>query len=100
MALSLQFIVIHQYSLFSLVQNDIRAELAGWLSRSTALFEGSFRTFKHGMIHGLMAAMTLALPLFGLHALNEQRNAKYVSIHAGYRIVSMMLMGGIICQWA
>lgn len=99
-AFTLQFMVIHQYSLFSMVQNDARPEVAEWLRQSTALFEGSFRTFKHGMLHGFMAGVTFALPLIGLHALYEQRSAKYIFIHAGYWIISMMLMGGVICQWA
>ncbi|WP_308224826.1 DUF1761 domain-containing protein [Flavobacterium sp. J372] len=34
-----------------------------------------------------------------INALFERKSAKYVLINAGYFIVSLAIMGGIICQW-
>jgi hypothetical protein len=102
-AFTLQFMVIHQYSVFSMVEglSGEQAALADtWLKQGMDAFGSNFRTFKHGMLHGFMAGIAFALPLIGLHALYEQRSARYVFIHAGYWTFSMMLMGGVICQWA
>jgi hypothetical protein len=59
----------------------------------------NFRNFKHGMLHGFMTALFLALPIICLNSQFEMKNWKYILITSGYWIVSLMLMGGIICQW-
>lgn len=63
-------------------------------------YGSSYRTFKHGLFHGLLAGITLALPITGTHALYEGKGFKYIAINAGYFIVSMGLMGGLICALA
>ncbi|MFM9055456.1 MAG: DUF1761 domain-containing protein [Bacteroidota bacterium] len=103
MAFSLQFMVIHQYSVYSLVEGLTGEQAAlgqAWLQQGMEAFGTNFRTIKHGLLHGFLAGITLALPLVGMNSLYEQRSARYIFIHAGYWVVSMMLMGGIICQWA
>ena len=103
LAFSLQFMVIHQYSVYSLVEGltGEQAALAkAWVEQGMAAYGGNFRTFGHGMLHGFLSGLFLALPMVGMNSLYEQRSAPYIFIHAGYWIVSMMLMGGIICQWA
>lgn len=57
------------------------------------------RNFGHGAVHGVFAAILLALPLLGINALFERRGWKYIGLHFGYWIVSLALMGGVICQW-
>ncbi|MCP4121748.1 MAG: DUF1761 domain-containing protein [Bacteroidetes bacterium] len=58
-----------------------------------------YQTFKHGAFHGLFLGILVALPVIFTNALYEQRNFKYMFINAGYWIVSMALMGGIVCAW-
>jgi len=58
-----------------------------------------YQTFKHGAFHGLLLGILVALPVIFTNALYEQRNFKYMFINAGYWIVSMALMGGIVCAW-
>ncbi len=62
--------------------------------------EGGFMTFKHGAFHGAMVGLFFVLPVFATNALFEMKSAKYVMINAGYWIVTMALMGGIINAWA
>lgn len=103
LAFSLQFMVIHQYSVYSLIEglSGEEADMGkAWVEQGMQSFGTNFRSFKHGVLHGFLAGLTLALPLVGMNSLYEQRSARYIFIHAGYWIVSMMLMGGIICQWA
>lgn len=59
----------------------------------------AFRYFKHGALHGFMSGLFIALPTTAINALFEQKSWKYILINAGYWMVSMMLMGGILCAW-
>lgn len=59
-----------------------------------------FMTFKHGALHGAMVGLLFVLPVFATNALFEMKSAKYVMINAGYWIVTMALMGGLINAWA
>lgn len=60
---------------------------------------GKFRSFKHGVLHGTILGVFIALPILGTNALFEQRSWKYIFVNAGYWIVSLAIMGGIICTW-
>jgi len=62
-------------------------------------FGDRHRDFKHGALHGGIAAILLALPLIAINALFERRGAKYIGIHFGYWFITLILMGGVICQW-
>jgi len=62
-------------------------------------FGDRHRDFKHGALHGGIAAILLALPLIAINALFERRGGKYIGIHFGYWFITLILMGGVICQW-
>ena len=58
-----------------------------------------YRSFKHGALHGFFAGVFIALPITAVNALFEQKSWKYILINAGYWIVSLTIMGAIICGW-
>ena len=58
-----------------------------------------FRTFKHGALHGSVLGMFVVLPILSIIAMFERKSVKYVAINAGYWIVTLAIMAGIICQW-
>jgi hypothetical protein len=58
-----------------------------------------FRTFKHGALHGFFAGLFIAFPISAINALFEQKSWKYILVTAGYWIISMTIMGAIICGW-
>lgn len=60
----------------------------------------AFRTFKHGALHGCISGIFFALPVIGINGLFERKSWKYILIHAGFWIVSLTIMGGLICQFA
>lgn len=60
----------------------------------------AYRTFKHGALHGFMSGLFFAFPLIGINGLFERKSWKYIFIHAGYWILTLTLMGGIICEFA
>jgi hypothetical protein len=104
-AISLNFMVVHQMSLYAIVQGDPDLEVAGselnlWIESFMAKYGNNFRTFKHGSLHGTIAALFFATPVIAINALFERKSTKYVLIHAGYWVVSLAIMGGIICQFA
>ncbi|RAJ17867.1 DUF1761 domain-containing protein [Olleya aquimaris] len=59
----------------------------------------AYRTFKHGAFHGLLFGIFGALPIIGTNALFERKSWKYILINTGYWIVTLMVMGAIICGW-
>ena len=58
------------------------------------------RSFKHGVIHGVAAGLIFVLPVLGTNALFEGKGFKYIAINVGYWIVTLMLMGGVISEFA
>lgn len=98
-------IVVHQFGIFQSVNalpgfEDPTTPQGKALADFFALAKGNFRTFKHGALHGTIAGITLALPVLGINALFERKGAKYIFIHLGYWVVTLALMGGVICQFA
>ena len=43
--------------------------------------------------------MFVVLPVLSIIAMFEKKSVKYVAINAGYWVVTLAIMGGIICQW-
>ena len=62
-----------------------------------AKYGNNFRTFSHGALHGIILAIGIGLPVFGTNALFERRGGKYIFIHLGYWIITLALMGGLLC---
>jgi hypothetical protein len=90
-------IVTHQMGVFSLAQGEL-----GMLPSYDAFlldYGNEFRTFKHGVFHGVLTGLFIALPILGTNALFERKSAKYIFINAGYWIVTLGVMGGILCGW-
>lgn len=62
-------------------------------------YGNAYRTFKHGAFHGFFFGVFVALPITAINALFEQKSWRYILINAGYWIVSLTIMGAIICGW-
>ncbi len=99
-------ITIHQMGFYSTLASepgfltDPNAEVTTYFNNFMATYGDRFRTFKHGALHGTIAGITLALPIVAINALLERRGFKYIAIHVGYWVISLALMGGVICQFA
>lgn len=104
-AMSLQFIVVHQFHLYSLVADQLKpgdttSATATWLQSTLDSYGQNFRTFKHGAFHGFLSGIFFVLPIIGTNGLYERKSTKYILINTGFWTLCMTLMGGIICQWA
>ena len=103
-AAALHSLVVHQSHVFSILLDepgfgDPSSEIGMYFADFMEKFGDNYRTFRHGIIHGIFAGITLALPVLGINALFERKGFKYIAINAGYWIVTFALMGGIICAW-
>jgi hypothetical protein len=103
-AFSMSSMVIHQFSLYSLLMGnpevmapDAKIELL--LNGKPQEYLHNFRTFRHGAFHGFLLGLLVATPIIGTNALFERKGFKYIAINGGYWIVTMVMMGGIICGW-
>lgn len=93
----LQTLVIHQFGALGMIGGDA-ANAKPSYEAFMVDYGTAFRTFKHGALHGFMTGLFMILPVIGVGALYERRSFKYVLLSGGYWIVSLMLMGGIICM--
>lgn len=98
LAFALQGITIHQMGAFSMVGGDIENALPSYQAFMDD-YGDAFRTFKHGALHGALAGIFIALPILGTNSLFERKGAKYIFINSGYWILTLAIMGGIICGW-
>jgi hypothetical protein len=62
-------------------------------------YEHAYRTFKHGALHGFFTGIFLVLPMTAINGLFEQKSWKYIFVTSGYWIVTLTIMGAIICGW-
>ena len=93
----LQMLVIHQFGALGMVGGDPSIAKPSYEAFMTD-YGTAFRTFKHGALHGFMTGLFLVFPLIGTGALYERKSFKYVMVTSGFWIVSMTIMGGIICM--
>ena len=98
LAFALQFITIHQTGALGMVGGDPSVAKPSFQAFMDD-YGNAFRTFKHGALHGTIAGVLIALPILGTNALFERKGAKYILINSGYWIVTMAVMGGIVCGW-
>ena len=98
LAFSMQSIVIHQFGALGMVGGDATAAKSSF-DAFMSDYGTAYRTFKHGAFHGIFAALFIVLPVLGTNALFEGKSLKYIFINAGYWVVCMTLMGGIMCAW-
>ncbi|HYD92369.1 MAG TPA: DUF1761 domain-containing protein [Flavobacterium sp.] len=98
MAFIIMPMVIHQYGALGMIGGDPSLAKPSY-EAFMADYGTAYRTFKHGAFHGAMVGIFLVLPVIGINAQYEGKSWKYILINAGYFIVSLALMGGILCAW-
>lgn len=104
LAISMNYVVIHQAHVYSILAEEPGfmeegSALMIWLNDFMDQYGNNFRTFKHGAFHGVLQAVFFALPIFGINALFERRAWGYIWLHLSYWVISLALMGGVLCAW-
>ena len=59
----------------------------------------SYVTFKHGVVHGVIFAITIVLPIFTTMAIFEKRKFAWAIVNWGYWAITAILMCGILSAW-
>jgi len=63
------------------------------------LIFGSFHTFKHGALHGLMTGVLVVTPVIVSLSLFHKMSAKNILLNVVFWLLAMALMGGIVDAW-
>jgi Protein of unknown function (DUF1761) len=105
LAVSLVPTTLHFMGLYSMLANEPalkepNSELSKTVNGLMAQYGSNFRTFKHGVLHGVIMSICMVLPTIGINALFERKSLKYVFVNLGYWAITMGLMGGFICAFA
>jgi hypothetical protein len=101
-ALAMNAIVIHQFHIASVLMGEPNFMEAGseannYMVDFMTRYGDRFRTFKHGAFHGTLAGILIATPVVAINGMFEKKGAKYILINSFYFIVSMALVGGVVC---
>lgn len=95
-------IVIHQAGVLQVMMPGV-AESGSAAQQQFADFMTQYgtahRSFGHGALHGGFLVVILIFPIIAINALFERRGWKYIWIHTGYWFVSLILIGGVLCQF-
>lgn len=89
-------IVIHQVGVMQAAGGDVNDP--AYIEFMKAHGE-RFRDFKHGALHGCMCGIMFVFPILGVNAMFDQKSWKLLFVNAGYWIVTLTIMGAIICGW-
>jgi len=105
LSLSMYQVTIHQMGLYAMFQGNADAlnpatELGKTIVSLMEQYGTNFRSFKHGALHGSIMGVFFALPIIAINALFERRGGKYILIHFGYWVITLALIGGVVCGWA
>lgn len=103
-AFALMPMTIHQMGVYSTLAgepgfNEQTGEAFQLFENFTATYGDRFRTFKHGAFHGIIYGFFLSMPILAIQALFEKKSFKYIAINAGYWLLTLAIMAGIVCQW-
>ena len=98
LSLLMPALTVHQMGALGMIGGDPALAKPSYTA-FMADYGDAFRTFKHGALHGFMTGLFLALPINAINALFEQKSWKYILINAGFWIVSLTIIGGIVCGW-
>lgn len=91
-------LTVHQMGALGMIGGDPALAKPSYAA-FMADYGNEFRTFKHGALHGFFTGLFLALPITAINSLFEQKSWRYILINAGFWIVSLTIIGAIVCGW-
>lgn len=104
MTMILHSMVIHQTHIYSVLLNtegfgQEGSAVMNYIEEFMGKYGDNYRTFKHGALHGTLVGIFLVTPVIAVNALFEMKGFKYIAVNAGFWILNLMIMGGIICAY-
>ena len=98
LSLMIPALVIHQMGALGMIGGEVENALPSYTA-FLADYGDAFRTYKHGALHGFMSGIFLVLPVIGINSMFDQKSWKYIFVTTGYWVVTLTIMGAIICGW-
>ena len=103
LAVEVNFLAIHQMNvpgIFATPNGGAPSpEDSQFLSDFMAKYGSNWRTFSHGVVHGIINSLFFALPLLATNAMFERKGWKYILVNFGYWLITISIMCGIVCAW-
>jgi Protein of unknown function (DUF1761) len=91
--------VIHQFGALGMIGGDIESAKPSYAA-FMADYGDAYRTFKHGAFHGTLLGLFFVLPVIAINGLYSHKSFKLIFITSGYWVITLAIMGGIICGWS
>ena len=98
-AMALFGMVIHSSAVVGMLGGDVELLKTDVVKAFMDEYGQTHLHFGHGVLHGGIAAVFTVFPILGYATIFERKSFKYFWVNALFWFISMMLMGGIICQW-
>ncbi len=99
MTMVIMALVVHQTGAYGMVGGMPSDETLPSFQVFMDDYGMAFRTYKHGALHGFITGLFFAFPINAINGLFEHKSAKYIFINSGYWILTLTIMGAIICGW-
>ena len=103
-AVSIAMFVTHQTDLHSMM-NDLDgygvegSAISNLLTEAFAISGERYLTFGHGAFHGFFIGLFFVFPIMATNNLFERRPFKLTIINSVYWIITLALMGGVLCRF-
>jgi len=97
-------VAIHQnaiYGLFATAPDfqNATSEMSKTFNNLMTNYGDRHRSFGHGAVHGAFTTVLLIFPIIAIVALFERRGWKYIFLHSGYWLVTLILISGVLCHF-
>lgn len=91
---------VHQTHVLGITGPDVEAFQGGVALAFMEEYGNNFRTFKHGIGHGLViCTVFFVIPILGYAVIFERKRFKYLLVNGGFWAISLTLMSCIISKW-
>jgi len=100
LSVEMTFFSIHQGHMDSLFMDLTDQASQDYLANFKETYGEVHRSFGHGFAHGIATSLFFVLPVLGTNALFERKGFKYIAVNVGYWMLTLALMGGVICQFS
>jgi hypothetical protein len=92
--------VIHQFGAMGMIGGDpSKIDPASSYFAFMTEYGNAFRSFQHGALHGFITGLLFVLPITAINGLFDHKSWKLILVTGGYWVVTLTIMGAIICGW-
>lgn len=98
-AFGLYNLCVHSMGAFGMVQANTELLKTGTGGAFMAEYGQNGLNFGHGAFHGITTTLFMVVPVLAYVTIFEKKRIKYFFVYLGYWAISLMLMGGLLCEW-